>query len=137
LDEKYAEAEMWRGGGMENPTCPSVSPFSEFVSAHELGHQWWGDLVTCRNFHEIWLNEGFASYCEALWAEASQGVAGYRATLEAKKYLGPGTVYVPSDSSTGRIFDYNLSYSKGAWTLHMLRHVLSDSTFFAALREYR
>ncbi len=137
LNEKYGEAETPRGGGMENQTCTSVGAFAEYLTAHELGHSWWGDLVTCQSFHHIWLNEGFATYCEAMWAEITGGPTAYHNYLHSRRYLGAGTVYVPADTSSGRIFDYDLSYTKGAWVLSMLRHVVGDSAFYASLREYR
>jgi hypothetical protein len=136
-DEKYGHAQFQFSGGMEHQTCTSLGSFAEFVVAHELGHQWWGDLVTCRDFHHIWLNEGFATYMEAIWAESQGGLAAYHADLALNKYYGPGTVYVPNDQDEARIFDSNLSYDKGSWVLHMLRHVLGDATFFASLAQYR
>ncbi len=54
---------------MEHQTCTSLGAFYETIVAHELAHQWWGDMVTCADFHHVWLNEGFATYCEALWLE--------------------------------------------------------------------
>ena len=137
LDEKYGHAEFPFGGGMEHQTCTSLGAWSEYVAAHELAHQWWGDLVTCRDFHHIWLNEGFASYAEALWAEAHGGSAAYGENMSFKRYLGPGTIYVPDLANIERIFDGGLSYGKGAWVLHMLRHALGDAVFFEGLRHYR
>lgn len=137
VDEKYGHAQFLFGGGMEHQTCTSLGSFQEYVVAHELSHQWWGDNVTCRNFHHIWLNEGFADYCEALWAEAGGGPAAYHADLAVKEYLGPGTVYVDDTTDVARIFDSNLTYDKGGWVLHMLRHVVGDTLFFQSLRHYR
>jgi hypothetical protein len=136
-DEKYGHAQFNFSGGMEHQTCTSLGAFVEFVVAHELGHQWWGDLVTCRDFHHIWLNEGFATYMEAIWAESQGGLAAYHSDLALNKYYGPGTVYVANDQDEARIFDSNLSYDKGSWVLHMLRHVLGDATFFASMLQYR
>lgn len=136
LAEKYGHAEFTFGGGMEHQTCTSLGVYNEFIVAHELAHQWWGDLVTCRDFHHIWLNEGFATYGEALWAEASAGTAAYHSDINLNRFLGPGTIWVPDATNEARVFDSNLSYNKGSWVLHMLRHVLGDSTFFQALRAY-
>ena len=135
-DEKYGHSEFLFGGGMEHQTCTSLGTYNESVVAHELGHQWWGDAVTCRDFHHVWVNEGFATYCEALWAEAVGGIAAYHADIDLNRFYGAGTVYCPDDTNENRIFDSNLSYNKGSWVLHMLRHVLGDSTFFAGLRRY-
>ncbi len=135
--EKYGHAQFNFGGGMEHQTCTSLGAFSEFIVAHELAHQWWGDMVTCRDFHHIWLNEGFATYGEALWAESQGGPAAYHADLALNKYYGPGSVWVPDDQNSSRIFNSNLSYNKGSWVLHMLRRVLGDAAFFASLLQYR
>ncbi len=137
LAEKYGHAEFPFGGGMEHQTCTSIGAFPEYVVAHELMHQWWGDMITCRDFHHIWLNEGFATYGEALWAEATGGMAAYHADIDLNRYLGSGSVWVPDATDENRVFDSNLSYNKGSWVLHMLRHVLGDDTFFAALNAYR
>jgi hypothetical protein len=135
--EKYGHAQFNFGGGMEHQTCSSMGVFIEFVVAHELAHQWWGDLVTCRDFHHIWLNEGFASYGEGLWAESQGGAAAYHADLKLNKYYGPGSVWVPDDQNSSRIFSSDLSYDKASWVLHMLRRVLGDGPFFASLLQYR
>ncbi len=135
--EKYGHAQFNFSGGMEHQTCTSLGAFTESVVAHELGHQWWGDMVTCRNFHHIWLNEGFATYMEALWAEAGGGHAAYQSDLELNTFYGAGSVYVPDTTNQARIFDSNLSYNKGSWVLHMLRHVVSDTLFFQGLNFYR
>ncbi len=136
LAEKYGHAEFTFGGGMEHQTYTSLGTYNESVVAHELGHQWFGDRVTCRDFHHIWLNEGFATYTEALWSEANGGTAAYFADININKFYGAGTIYVPDLFDVDRIFDSNLSYNKGSWVLHMLRHVLGDATFFAALQQY-
>ncbi len=137
IAEKYGHAEFTFGGGMEHQTCTSLGTYNESVVVHELGHQWWGDLVTCRDFHHIWLNEGFATYTEALWSEATGGTAAYHADMALNRYTGPGSIWVPDASNEGRVFDSNLSYNKASWVLHMLRHVLGDTTFFQALATYR
>jgi len=136
LDEKYGHAEFLWGGGMEHQTCTSLGTWNEGVIAHELAHQWFGDLITCDDFHHIWINEGFATYCEALWQENEYGEPAYWSEMLAAKYLGPGTIYVPDTSDWNRIFDSGLSYNKGSWVLHMLRHVLGDATFFTCLQTY-
>jgi aminopeptidase N len=137
MGEKYGHAQFTFSGGMEHQTNTCLGVYVEYITAHELMHQWWGDLVTCRDFHHIWLNEGFATYGEALWAEATGGTGAYHAYVNTSRYLGAGTVWVPDATDETRVFDSNLSYDKGGWVLHMLRHVLGDDTFFAALRAYR
>jgi len=136
IDEKYGHAEFTRGGGMEHQTITSLWGSAEYLIAHELAHQWFGDYVTCENFHHIWMNEGFATYSEALWLESQYGETQYHSDMASKKYFGAGTVYVPDTSDEGRIFDYGLSYAKGSWVLHMLRHVVGDATFFSIFQAY-
>jgi len=136
LNEKYGHAEFTWGGGMEHQTITSLGGWGEYLIAHELAHQWWGDMVTCDSFHHIWLNEGFATYTEALYSENTYGEAKYHQDMADNEYFGPGTVYCDDLSSFGRIFNTGLSYNKGSWVLHMLRHVVGDSTFFDILRTY-
>ncbi len=138
LDEKYGMVEYPWAGAMEHQTLTSMGDYfqvspdpTDWVIVHELAHQWWGDLVTCGTWRDIWLNEGFATYCEALWAEAQGGPDSLRAIMLAK-YSDhfPGSCYDPT-------FLFNSTvYRKGAWVMHMLRHVAGDEDFFAALRLY-
>ncbi len=139
VDEKYGHAHFPWGGGMEHQTCSSMSYsyYQPWFLAHELGHQWFGDMITCADFHHIWLNEGFATWCEAYWREVSEGIQGYRDEMGAARYFGPGTIFVADPNDFGTIFDHDLSYNKASWVVHMLRWVLGDEDFFAGIREYR
>ena len=136
INEKYGHAEFGWGGGMEHQTITSLGGWSESLIAHELAHMWWGDMITCASFHHIWLNEGFATYAEALWWEDQYGTAALHADMDRNKYFGGGTIYVENPVTTGDIFNGDLSYRKASWVLHMLRHVVGDSTFFDILRTY-
>ncbi|MCB1182410.1 hypothetical protein KDM41_03180 [bacterium] len=136
VDEKYGHAEFVWGGGMEHQTLTSLGGASEDLISHELGHQWWGDMVTCADFGHIWLNEGFATWSEAYWAEQQYGFATYQDYMAIAGYYGAGTIFV-EDPLTESIFDSNLSYNKGSWVVHMLRGVLGDADFFAGLALYR
>jgi len=139
LDEKYGHANFEWGGGMEHQTCTSMSGdwfgFYEPVVVHELGHQWWGDMITCESWHDIWLNEGFASYCEALYYEEIEGKASYHSYMQGMNYGGERTIYVEDTTSVANIFNI-VVYDKGAWLLHMLRHVVGDANFFDILQAY-
>ena len=136
MNEKYGHAEFGRGGGMEHQTISSMGGYSEWLIAHELGHQWWGDLITCSDFHHIWLNEGFARFSEAIWIEASNGPDAYKNYWSNHTYYGSGTIYVEDPSTTSQIFNGNLTYNKAGWVVHMLRGILGDSLFFEALQSY-
>ena len=136
LEEKYGHAEFLWGGGMEHQTITSLGGWGEYLIVHELAHMWWGDLITCDDFHHIWLNEGCATYSEALWSEMAYGKAQYHQDMSAAKYFGGGTIYVPDTSNTSRIFHSGLSYNKGSWVPHMLRHVVGDTTFFDIMQAY-
>ncbi|HVP58720.1 MAG TPA: M1 family aminopeptidase [bacterium] len=136
INEKYGQAEFNWSGGMEHQTCTSLGAWAEYIVCHELSHMWWGDMITCKTFNHVWLNEGFATYAEALWAEHAYGWSAYEQQMQSAKYLGPGTIYCPDLSDWDRIFDSNLSYNKASWVLHMLRGVVGDSTFFSILKTY-
>jgi hypothetical protein len=144
-DEKYGIYEFEFNGGMEHATYTGqgANAFGEDITAHELGHQWWGDYVTCRTWSDIWLNEGFATYTEALWAERKPGSAGLPALRAAMNARRPssvnGSVYVPaaSTNNVNRIFSSAFTYDKAAWVIHALRHVMGDATFFNFLQTYR
>ena len=136
LDEKYGHAEFMWSGGMEHQTITSLGNCGEYLIVHELAHQWWGDMITCNDFHNIWMNEGFAVYSEALWTEFTYGKEMYHHEMLKSKYFREGTVYVPDDSDYNRIFDVHLTYDKASWVLHMLRHVVGDSIFFDILHSY-
>ncbi len=139
LREKYGHAQFGWGGGMEHQTISSMGGWTSSLIAHELAHQWFGDKITCRDWQNIWLNEGFASYAEALYAQSATGQAAYTATMNT--FMGrarntTGTLYVQNIDNVNTIFDSNRSYAKGASVLHMLRGVLGDAAFFKAIRAY-
>ena len=140
-EEKYGIYQFSFGGGMEHQTMTGQGAFNEDLTSHELSHQWWGDLVTCATWHDIWLNEGFATYAEALWQEYKGGDDDREALKWMMLNLRParvlGTVYCYDISDVDRIFSWDYSYAKGGWVLHMLRHVIGDARFFDLLALYR
>lgn len=139
--EKYGHANFEWGGAMEHQTCTSMGGntfgFNTWVIVHELSHQWWGDLVTCKSWHDIWLNEGWASYSEAVYQLTMNGWAAYHTYMNSMAYKGSGTVWCDDTTSVGRIFNGSLSYDKGAWVMHMLRGVLGEDLFAAGIAAYR
>lgn len=140
-DEKYGMAAIRFLGGMEHQTLSSVGSglidgayTNDLIFAHELAHQWWGDCVTPRNLRNIWLSEGFATYAEALWLELDQGLDAYLDFFRSRDhFIFTGPVYAPP---ADRVFTAT-TYVKGAFVLHMLRHVLGDEDFFAIFPLYR
>lgn len=137
--EKYGHAQFGWGGGMEHQTMSSMANLGEGLMAHELAHQWFGNHVTCGSWSDIWLNEGFATYCTGLNTERFHPID----FLQWKKdqianitqEVG-GSVFVSDTSDIYRIFNGRLSYAKGAMVLHMLRTRIGDEAFFSALRNY-
>ncbi|GAB3038305.1 M1 family aminopeptidase [Spirosoma pulveris] len=142
LREKYGHAQFARNnGGMEHQTISSMglSSLTPTVIAHELGHQWFGDKITCRDWQNIWLNEGFASYTEAIYTESVSGQTGYQNYMNSfmsSARNARGSIYVQDISDFNNIFNSSRSYAKGASVLHMLRGVLGDSAFFRTMRTY-
>jgi aminopeptidase N len=142
-------------GGMENTTATTLTDQVllderaaldhdvDALVSHELAHQWFGDLVTCRDWGEGWLNEGFATYAEYVWREAYEGRDA--ADLELTEW---GDAYFGEDSGRYRrtiatklydepidIFDHHL-YEKGGRVLHMMRQILGENAFWSSLRHY-
>jgi len=139
INEKYGHAEFDWSGGMEHQTVSSMGRFDERIIAHELAHQWFGDKITCKDWHHIWLNEGFATYSEALYMEAKYGKQYYDKIIRNKmnRVLGvSGSVYCKDITSISRIFSSNLSYDKASLVLHMLRGIVGDANFFMILKTY-
>ncbi len=139
INEKYGHAEFGWGGGMEHQTVSSMGSFGEGIISHELAHQWFGDKITCKNWQNIWLNEGFATYSEALWLEAKYGKESYDAEINSIMFwatYAQGSIYVQDISSISEIFDGSRSYAKGGVVLHMLRGILGNSLFFKSLQTY-
>jgi hypothetical protein len=101
-----------------------------------MSHQWWGDMITCKSWADIWLNEGWASYSEALYYLNKDGWPAYHSYMAGMDYTGGGTVYCDDTTDVWRIFNGGLSYDKGAWVVHMLRGVLKDSLFFEGVNAY-
>ena len=139
LNEKYGHAEFGRNAGMENQTISSMGAFNDDIIAHELTHQWFGDKITCRNWENIWLNEGFATYGQAIYHEAAEGKSAYNNFIKntmANAKTAVGTIYVEDVNNINEIFSGNRSYAKGCIVLHMLRGITGDEIFFNILRTY-
>ncbi len=145
-NEKYGVAEYvgyW--GGMEYQTLVCVQPYyitgnhlNDDLFVHELAHQWWGDCVTPRDFHHSWISEGFATFSEALYFGHLDGQQRYHSYMmnENDALDSKGIMYRHDISEPNQVYA-GIVYYKGAWVLHMLRHVVGESNFWAGLREYR
>ncbi|MBO0952225.1 M1 family aminopeptidase [Fibrella forsythiae] len=141
IREKYGHAQFRWGGGMEHQTATSIikSAMTRTTISHELMHQWFGDKITCRNWQNIWLNEGFASYGEAIYQESLGSTSSYKTYMGsfiARARAASGTLYVQNVADINQIFDSNRTYAKGAVVLHMLRGVLGDTDFFKGMKAY-
>ncbi len=142
-EEKYGHSMAPLGGGMEHQTMTTIHSFKFFLVAHELAHQWFGDHITCGNWQDIWINEGFASYMEYVAAENLRSREAADDWMEDAISIAlgekEGSVYVPEEEveNESRLFSYGLSYKKGAILLHMIRFMLDDDDlFFEVLRTY-
>ncbi len=139
MRDHYGQTQFSWGGGMEHQSNSFMYNIFFDLAAHELAHQWFGDKLTCASWKEIWLNEGFATYCSGLCFQRYQPQY-WDIFLKSNQERGckerNGSVVVDDTSSVPRIFSSYLSYSKGAYVLHMLRGQLGDSLFFLSLRNY-
>jgi len=109
----------------------------DWLLAHEMSHHWWGDCVTELEWSDVWLSEGFAVYCEAVWAEyyGQESYDDYMLNI-MKRYLQSGELFPLTEPTTpAEMWSYT-TYQKGASILHMLRYVLGDDIFYESLMEY-
>ncbi|HEV2111577.1 MAG TPA: M1 family metallopeptidase [Gammaproteobacteria bacterium] len=147
--EKYGIAEVAIPSFREHQTIPSLgeglmdgsSPVWDLgtvsnVIAHDMAHQWFGNSLTPSSWSDVWLNEGFSTYAVALWHERDGGEEAYR---DFMRFLDTddfsGSVYIKDEHDVSSEFT-STTFNKGAWVLHMLRHVMGDQGFFAALHDY-
>lgn len=139
INEKYGVAEfLWSFGAMEHQTISGIG--ERFVTGnktftgmlvHELAHQWWGNAVTLASWKDIWLNEGFATYSEALYWEKEKGFSRLKSTMRSFNSNFDGTTLYNPKKLFSRII-----YNKGAWVLHMLRREVGEHNFSNILKDY-
>lgn len=144
--EKYGHCMAPLGGGMEHQTMTTLGFFDFELDAHELGHQWWGDNVTCKAWKDIFINEGWASYTEYLCHQYLPTISGTTASSKMTSVhnsvmMQPGgsCYFTNADTMDANvIFDSRLTYDKGSALIHMLRYTINnDSTFFNAIRGFQ
>jgi aminopeptidase N len=132
-------------GGMENQTLTTINAWNENTVSHEYAHQWFGDMITCASWSNIWLNEGFATWNESYWVERTGGYTAYKNMIntDANSYMSgnPGwAISVPSwDVTTpdeNTLFNFAITYCKGSCALHLLRYTLGDTLFFRGMKAY-
>lgn len=139
--EKYGHCMAPFSGGMEHQTMTSQGFFEFTLTAHELGHQWFGDLITITDWEHIWLHEGFASYSEYLALENLVSKAAADDLMQEAHdnvmTLPGGSTYVTDITSDTRIFSGRLTYDKGNALVHTLRFMVNDDAlFFQAIQSY-
>ncbi|MBP6430693.1 MAG: T9SS type A sorting domain-containing protein [Ferruginibacter sp.] len=139
IKEKYGHVQFSWGGGMEHQTCSFITDVSQSLTSHELGHQWFGDKITCASWEDIWLNEGFATHSTALYKEAFYPLS---VPIDRPREINfitsepGGSVWVDDTTNVSRIFSNRLSYYKGSHLLHMLRWKLGEDNFFKGIKNY-
>jgi len=145
-EEKYGHCLAGLSGGMEHQTMTTLGGFHFDLVAHELAHMWFGDNVTCSNWSDIWINEGFATYCDFLALEMIAGDPWpevWKNNVHSFVLSEPdGSVYVPEEDVTydnvERIFDSRLTYWKGALIINMIRfEIQNDDLFFQVLKNFQ
>ncbi len=139
-DEKYGHAQFGWGGGMEHQTMSFMNNLNFGLVAHEMAHQWFGDCLTLASWQDIWLNEGFATYLTGLCYEhlidKEYWMTWKKQQVDRITGISNGSVFLTDTTDINTVFSSRLSYSKGAYLLHMLRWELGDDAFFEALQNY-
>jgi aminopeptidase N len=151
---KYAQNAMYDfGGGMENVSATTLGEMSlteardgfrrmSGLNSHELAHQWFGDLVTCKDWSDVWLNESFATFMQACYFEHSRGKTGYdwQIAEDMQSYFAEARRYKRPISTKMYQHAYAMldshSYPKGAVVLHTLRRMLGEEAFWAGIKRY-
>ena len=140
-DEKYGHCMAPFSGGMEHQTMTTQGFFTKGLTTHELGHQWWGDNVTCASWCDIWINEGFASYSEYLMLEnlyPNESIGHMEDVHDNVMNQNGGSVWVLDSLNENRIFSGRLTYDKGAAIVHTMRYMVNDDAlFFDILRDFQ
>jgi aminopeptidase N len=144
LREKYGTATWNISFGIEHQTCTGMPGAVQYGTSesvgdgytrrnmHELAHMWYGDKVTYATFDHVWLGEAFATYAEALWQEHVGGSSALHTYVNNWTYTTATPIVDPSADG----YVTSVTYRRGAWVLHMLRHVIGDTAFFQTLKDW-
>jgi len=139
--EKYGHCMAPISGGTEHQTMTTLGFFNDGLTVHELGHQWFGDNVTCASWSDIWLNEGFASYTEHLMYEyfyPGDEITDMQDRHDDVMSEIWGSVWVLDSLDEGSVFSGRLVYNKGAAIIHTMRFLINDdAVFFDVLKNYQ
>lgn len=141
MKEKYGHVQMGKNiGGMEHTTISFMSHFSFELTSHELAHQWFGNYITCGSWTDLWLNESFATFLTGICFEHFSPNEYWPIWKEQNrkfitKFPG-GSIHYSDTNDVGRMFSSRLTYRKGAYFLHMLKHEMGDQNFYKAIKEY-
>jgi aminopeptidase N len=141
--EKYGHCMAPFSGGMEHQTMTSLGFFDYYVNTHELGHQWWGDNVTCKGWGHIWINEGFASYTEhltAIYLDPTNFLPNLNSAHTNVMSQPGGAIYLSNADTMNatKVFSSRIEYDKGGSVIRTLQFVVNnDSVWFNGLRGFQ
>lgn len=102
---------------------------------HELGHEWWGNLITAKDWRDFWIHEGICTYMQALYAEELIGLEGLKNYMLSLKMMNTKPVLLEGSVTSNEAYSPDI-YNKGAWFVHTLRYYLGDEIFFNVLRRW-
>lgn len=134
MEHQSAVAYGVYGGQHFNPNWQGYG--FDYIHLHEMAHEWWGNLATAKDWGDIWIHEGFATYMEALFVEQQSGTARYKSYMARLRPSNITRPIAPAQSVTAQVAFLANVYYGGAWVLHTLRNYVGDTTFFRLLHRW-